>query len=303
MRAGTTYLGVMSLRERIHALPLVRNLPPVVSVIRLSGTIAAGTRFPGGVNLASMARAIDLAFSLGRLQAVALIINSPGGSAVQSLLLYRRIRALAQEKDLPVFAFTEDVAASGGYMLALAADEIYANESSIVGSIGVISAGFGFHDLLEKTGIERRIYAAGEHKGMLDPFRPEKKEDVEKLTALQKEVHSVFKDLVRERRADRLKEAEDKLFTGEFWTGIDAEKFGLVDGLGDIRAVMRERYGKNVRLRPVGAARPWWRRTGVFGIGTHRTGPVTLDGVLPANWAGDLVAAIEERALWGRFGL
>jgi signal peptide peptidase SppA len=263
---------------------------PTVAILRLSGAIGMPLPLRGdSLSLATLAGPIDRAFALRNLKAVALAINSPGGAAVQSALIARRIRALAVEKNVPVLAFVEDVAASGGYWLATAADEIYADEASIVGSIGVISAGFGFTELLQRLGIERRVHTAGPRKAMLDPFRPERPEEVARLVQLQQEIHQGFKAQVRERRGGRLKGDEAELFSGEFWTGRPALARGLIDGIGDLRGVLRGRFGDRVKLVPVGAPRGWLRRR--LGLG------------LPENWADQAVAALAERALWGRFGL
>ena len=263
---------------------------PKIAVVRLSGAI--GLPWPaggGGLSMTSIAGPLERAFRLRNLQAVALAINSPGGSAVQSSLIAKRIRALALEKKVPVLAFVEDVAASGGYWLATAGDEIFADESSIVGSIGVISSGFGFTDLLQRIGVERRVHTAGPRKSMLDPFRPEQPEDVARLERLQGEIHDNFKAQVRERRGARLKGEEAELFSGEFWTARQALARGLVDGIGDLRKTLRERFGTKVRLVPVTA------RRGLLG---RRLASGTLDG-----WAERALAAAEERALWTRFGL
>ena len=218
--------------------------PPTVAVLRLQGVIGpSGGPLRGGLNLAGLAEAIERAFRLRRLAAVALQINSPGGSAVQSALIAGRIRQRAAERQVPVFAFCEDVAASGGYWLALAADEIHAHPAGIVGSIGVIAAGFGFQDLMQRWGVERRVHTAGERKSFLDPFRPERPEDVARLDALLAELHEEFRAAVRERRGARLAAAEAELFNGDFWSGRRAAALGLVDGLGDLRSVMRARYG------------------------------------------------------------
>jgi serine protease SohB len=270
-------------------LPIARMRGvPVVAVLRLAGVIGPLGPWRSGLSLAGLARTLERGFSMGGLTAVALAINSPGGSAVQSSLIARRIRDLATEKKLPVFAFAEDVAASGGYWLATAADEIFADESSIVGSIGVISASFGFTDLLRRAGIERRVYTAGPRKAMLDPFRPEDPTDVEHLKALQLDIHESFKAQVRARRGSRLKADETTLFSGEVWTGRRALELGLIDGLGDLRSVMRARYGDKVKLLPVGVERGLLRRLRIGG---------------PQGWAEDLLAAAEERALWARYGL
>tara|TARA_R110000868_G_scaffold91679_4_gene254054 strand:+ start:1752 stop:2627 length:876 start_codon:yes stop_codon:yes gene_type:complete len=268
--------------------------PAVVGVVRLNGVIGAVSPLRGGIDLASVASALETAFKLKGVKAVALSINSPGGSPVQSSLIYKRIRALAKEESLPVYAFAEDVAASGGYMLACAADEIYADPSSIIGSIGVVSSGFGFTGLIEKLGVERRVHTAGESKAMLDPFKPENPDDVKRLLDLQAEVHEGFKGLVREARGDRLGAADD-IFTGAFWAASGALSRGLIDGLGDLRGTMRERFGDDVKLRVVGGKKPFWRRAG---LGSQAE-PVGLG----AGFATGLINALEDRSLWNRFGL
>jgi len=268
---------------------------PVVAVVPLVGTVGMMGRVGSSFNLASVASRLGKAFSTANVKAVALSVNCPGGSPVQSALIAGRIRALADEKEVPVIAFAEDVAASGGYMIAIAADEIFANESSIIGSIGVVSAGFGFDKLIEKIGIERRLYTAGERKAILDPFRPEDKKDVERLKVLQKTIHEHFKGLVRERRGDKLQAGPRKLFSGEFWTGQQALDLGLIDGLGDLRSIMRARYGEKLRFKTLSAAKPWLRSK--FGIGA------SLPGAGGAPWADDLIASLDARAHWARFGL
>ena len=241
-----------------------RKDAPLVSVLRLAGVIGrVGPVRGGSITLASMEKAIDRAFAPKRLAAVALSVNSPGGSPVQSALIARRIRDRADERGVPVLAFAEDVAASGGYWLACAGDEIFADENSIVGSIGVIAAGFGFSDLIARHGVERRVHTAGERKGMLDPFRPEDPEEVERLRAVQRDMHESFVSHVRARRGRRLREEEDVLFSGEFWTGRKAIELGLVDGLGDLRGVLRDRFGERVRIRPVAVRRGLRRRLGL----------------------------------------
>ena len=270
---------------------------PVVAVMRLAGVVSPAPQpFRGALNLAGMAGLIERACTLRGVRALALQVNSPGGSAVQSTLIAKRIRAVAMEHDLPVFAFIEDVAASGGYWLACAANEIYADRASVVGSIGVVSAGFGFAEALDKLGIERRLHAQGRRKAMLDPFRPEDPEDVERLVTIQRGIHQAFKDHVRDRRGKRLKGDDEALFSGDVWTGEEALALGLVDGLGDLRTVMRDRFGERVQLRVVGPARGWLRRR--FGI--LRPAPVWPD---PGELMLGALAALEERALWTRFGL
>jgi signal peptide peptidase SppA len=272
---------------------------PVVAVLRLSGVIGGRDLLSGRLTLAAVAGAIEQGFKTSGLKAVALAINSPGGSPVQSAFIYKRIRALATEKMVKVYAFCEDVAASGGYMLALSADEIYADESSIVGSIGVISAGFGFEKAIEKFGVERRVHATGDFKDMLDPFRPERPQDVEHLKALQLDVLRSFTGMVKERRGTRLNGPEEKLFSGAFWAGEEALKLGLIDGLGDLRTVMRRKYGEDVKLKVIGAERSWLRRQ----LGSAKAEPATTRSILPAGLPDELIAAIEARSLWSRFGL
>ncbi len=261
---------------------------PVVPVVRLSGPIGMTMPFTQTMSLASVAKSLERAFALKSAPAVALLINSPGGSPVQSHLIFRRIRALAEATDKHVFAFVEDAAASGGYMIACAADEIYADPCSIVGSIGVVTAGFGFDRVLERIGVERRVYTAGEKKVTLDPFRPERPEDVERLDALLKELHVIFADLVRSRRSATLAASDEVLFSGEFWLGTQALGLGLVDGLGDVKGTLKARYGEDVRMPLIAAPGSFLlRRPGGFG----------------ADLARGVVAAAEERALWARLGL
>jgi signal peptide peptidase SppA len=272
-----------------------RERPPLVPVVRLSGAIGVPSALRPSLNLGAVSGALDRAFSMRGAKAVAIVVNSPGGSPVQSMLIHKRIRALAQEKELPVYVFVEDVAASGGYMLALAGDEIIADPSSIVGSIGVIYAGFGFHRALEKLGVERRVHTAGARKLMLDPFRPEKPEDVERLHALQAEVHETFVDLVQARRGTVLGEDDETLFSGEFWTGRRALELGLIDGLGDLRTHMRARFGSKVRFKLVERAKGLWPLRG-----QRFMAPSAAPALFGAS---DVLATVEERALWARFGL
>jgi signal peptide peptidase SppA len=251
-----------------------------------------------GLSLSTSASAIEKAFSMRGAKAVAIQINSPGGSAVQSMMIYRRIRALAAEKDLKVYVFAEDVAASGGYLLALAGDEIYADASSIIGSIGVITATFGLNELISKIGVERRVYTAGASKDTLDMFLPEKPDDVERIKAIQSDVHRAFIDLVKTRRGAKIDKAGETLFNGEFWTGQKALEHGLIDGLADLRTKMRELYGDEVRLKLVAPSTSWLRRRrGVFAEG----GAFEF-GFSPGGLAADVISAIEARALWSRFG-
>ncbi len=290
------------MKKFLQKLPFSRKRGPRVAVLRMNGVISSAGRFGQGLNLSGLAGAIKHAFDIPQLKAVALVVNSPGGSPVQSSLIFKRIRALADEKGVPVFAFMEDVAASGGYYISVAADEIFADESSIVGSIGVVSAGFGFDKAIEKFGVERRIYTAGDRKATLDPFQPENEEDIKRLLAMQAEVHTTFKSVVKERRGNRLTEDDDKLFSGEFWSGTQAVRLGLIDGIGDLRTVMRRRFGKKVRLIVVTRERPWWKRATSFGM---KTGSVEEQPAraIGAGFAGELLNAVEVRSLWSRFGL
>ena len=237
-----------------------RNPPPVVAVVALAGVIGRLGPLQRGLSLAGLAETLERAFKREGAKAVALLVNSPGGSPVQSALIARRIRALAAEQSMPVYAFAEDVAASGGYWLLTAGDEIWADESSIVGSIGVVAGGFGFPEALRRLGVERRVYAAGEHKAALDPFQPEKSDEIDHLRAILEDTHEAFRRQVRERRQGRLKGDEAELFSGRFWAGRTALALGLVDGLGDLRTVMREKFGEKVRLKLIGDGRRWWRR-------------------------------------------
>ncbi len=279
--------------RRFVPIRAVRDPAPVVGVLRLSGVIGGRSGpFGGGLTLEGIEKSIDSAFSSKKVTAVALQINSPGGSPVQSALIARRIRALADETGKPVFAFAEDVAASGGYWLACAADEIYADENSIIGSIGVISAGFGFPDAIARLGIERRVYSAGENKSMLDPFKPEDEDDVARLKSLQADIHESFKRHVRDRRGDRLKEGGEPLFEGDFWTGGRALGFGLVDGIGDMHGVMREKYGDRVGFRKFSSKTSGLRRL---------LGRSERDAAFERTSA--VAAAVDEWSQWKRFGL
>lgn len=273
-----------------------RRTAPTIPVLRLHGTImAGGSQFRQHLSLASTAGVIEKAFATDA-PAVAISINSPGGSPVQSRLIYRRIRDLATEKKKAVIVFVEDVAASGGYMIAVAGDEIIADPSSIVGSIGVVSASFGFQDLIKKIGVERRVYTAGQNKVTLDPFKPEKKEDVERLKALQLEVHETFIDLVKERRGAKLGDDPD-LFTGLFWTGKRGVELGLVDALGDMRSVLKQRYGEKTRLKLISPPK------GLLGRRLAFMGGSSSGADIASAAASGIVDAADERALWGRYGL
>ncbi|WP_315796866.1 S49 family peptidase [Bradyrhizobium sp. SZCCHNRI3043] len=286
------------LLDRLKALlPARLRGVPVVPVVRLSGVIGAVTPLRPGLTLAGVAKVLERAFSMRNAKAVALVINSPGGSPVQSRQIYLRIRQLAAEKKLPVLVFVEDVAASGGYMIACAGDEIFCDPSSILGSIGVVGGSFGLQDLIKKIGIERRLYTAGEHKAMLDPFLPENPDDVARLKKIQREIHALFISLVKESRATRLKGADDVLFTGEYWAGDSAVTLGLADAIGDLRAVLRTRFGDKVATPVVAPA------AGLLSglLGRRAAGA----GSLGFGWTGlaeELISAAETRAIWARFG-
>jgi signal peptide peptidase SppA len=263
---------------------------PRVAVLRLSGAIGAAAGFgKQGLSLDELEGSISQAFELPKVKAVCLQINSPGGSPVQSELIYRYIKQCSKKNNVPVYSFAEDVAASGGYWLLCAGDEVYALQSSIIGSIGVIAAGFGFVDVIKKLGIERRVYTQGENKSILDPFQKEKKEDVDLIYAAQKEIHEAFKDLVKTSRGEKISKADHKdLFSGKFWTGKQAQALGLVDGINSLHDVMKDKYGEDVELIRINRPKGWLKRK--LGISADNV----VDG---------LIAKVEERSLWQRFGL
>jgi len=293
--------GWQSLIDRgMEWLPArLRRGVTVVPVVRLSGVIGAVTPLRPGMTLAGLARTLERAFAVSNAKAVALLVNSPGGSPVQSHQIFVRIRQLASEKKLPVLAFVEDVAASGGYMIACAADEIFCDPSSILGSIGVVGGSFGLTELIRKIGVERRLYTAGEHKAMLDPFLPENPEDVERLKAIQREIHALFIALVKSSRGARLKGADETLFTGEYWAGERAVSLGLADGVGDLRSTLRARYGEKVLTPLIAPA------SGLLaGLMGRRSPAASSLGALDAAAAlpDELISALETRAIWARFG-
>ncbi|WP_259780363.1 S49 family peptidase [Aestuariispira ectoiniformans] len=261
-----------------------------VAVIRLYGVIGQAGLMKKGLNLQDLEESLEQAFEVKKLKAVALSINSPGGSPVQSALIAGRIRELAAKNEVPVYAFCEDAAASGGYWLACAGDEIYAQSASIVGSIGVISAGFGFTELIEKIGVERRVYTSGDSKSQLDPFKPEKKDDIKHLKELQNDIHEQFKGYVRARRDGKLQKEEKDLFNGNFWTGAAAADLGLVDGLGELKAVCRDKFGDKVSFKDVSKPKGWLQRK------------LGMESRLDAVGRG-LMNQVEERWWWGRLGL
>ena len=278
--------------KKLESLPLIGRFfksGPKIPVIRLSGVIADSTMKRGGISMARMGTTLEKAFSREKAPAIAIIINSPGGAPAQSQLIARMIRKLSDEKEIPVFAFVEDVAASGGYWLACAADEIYAQETSIIGSIGVISAGFGFEDFIDRHGIKRRLHTSGREKSMLDPFLPEKSEDVARLKEIQGEMHTHFINWVKYRRSSKLNGRDDELFEGRFWLGSVAFDMGLIDAIGDVRSVLREKFGPDIRLTEMNPDKKF---------------PLLPKNLMKAqSWADDIMAAMEDRAIWSRFGL
>src|SRR6202789_3962281 len=277
--------------------PRLRRGTAIVPVVRLSGTIGAVTPLRPGMSLTGVARTLERAFATKNARAVALVINSPGGSPVQSRQIYLRIRQLAAEKKLPVLVFVEDVAASGGYMIACAGDEIFCDPSSILGSIGVVGGSFGFQELIKKIGVERRLYTAGAHKAMLDPFLPENPDDVSRLKALQREIHDIFIALVKGSRGARLKGADDVLFTGEYWAGETSVTLGLADAIGDLRTVLRTRYGDKVKTPVIAPS------TGMLSglLGRRSAGTLASLEAIP-GLPEELISALESRAIWARFG-
>src|SRR4051812_37693553 len=295
-RAGLSRL-VERLKEFLPAK--LRRGSAVVPVVRLSGVIGAVTPLRPGMSLAGVAKTLERAFGTRNAKAVALVINSPGGSPVQSRQIYLRIRQLAAEKKLPVLVFVEDVAASGGYMIACAGDEIFCDPSSILGSIGVVGGSFGFVDLIKKIGVERRLYTAGAHKATLDPFLPEDPDDVARLKKIQQEIHAIFIALVKQSRGARLKGADDLLFTGEYWAGDTSVSLGLADGIGDLRATLRARYGEKV-LTPV-IAPPSGMLSGLLGRKSAGAGAMAALDAIP-GLPDELISALETRAIWAKFG-
>src|SRR3954447_9186811 len=286
--------------DRLRQLLPARLRPgtTIVPVVRLSGLIGAVTPLRPGMSLAGMARTLERAFAIKHAKAVAVVINSPGGSPVQSRQIYLRIRQLAAEKKVPVLVFVEDVAASGGYMIACAGDEIYCDPSSIMGSIGVVGGSFGFQELIRKIGVERRLYTAGEHKAMLDPFLPEDPDDVARVKALQREIHAIFIALVKSSRGSRLKGAEDVLFSGEYWAGETSISLGLADAVGDIRSTLRARYGDKVQMPVI--APPTGLLASLMGRKSGAGTAVSLEGFV--GLPEELISALETRAIWAKFG-
>jgi signal peptide peptidase SppA len=292
---GEARQGPLAFEKWMNWIPArLRPGRAVVPVVRLSGVIGAVTPLRPGMSLAGLSRTLERAFSIKNAKAVALVINSPGGSPVQSRQIYLRIRQLADEKKLPVLVFVEDVAASGGYMIACAGDEIFCDPSSILGSIGVVGGSFGFQELIKKVGVERRLYTAGAHKAMLDPFLPENPDDVTRLKALQREIHAIFIALVKQSRGARLKGADDVLFTGEYWAGETSISLGLADAIGDLRSTLRARYGDKVQTPLIAPA------SGMLSGLLGRRSPGALEG--PSSLPEQVISAVEARAIWAKFG-
>ena len=260
---------------------------PVVACVNLHGVIGKDSKLSSGLNFENVAPLLKRAFEMKKVKAVALAVNSPGGSPVQSDLIYNYVRELSEEKKIPVYTFAQDVAASGGYWLLLAGDEVYAHNSSILGSIGVIFSGFGFVDLIKKIGVDRRVYTEGKNKAILDPFLPEQDENVEILKDCQRDIFEGFKDLVKSRRQGKLKELEENLFTGAFWSGKKSLELGLIDGVCDMRSKMKEKFGAKVELVQI----------------TAKKGLLKSFFSEKSNLANSLLNKFEERMSFGKFGL
>ena len=261
----------------------------IIPHIRLSGVIGSAGRFKQGIDFSGQQEIIKKAFSIKKAKNIAISINSPGGSPVQSHLIHDYIKQLAKKNKKKVIVFAEDVAASGGYLIACAGDEIYANSSSIVGSIGVISASFGFQDAIKKIGVQRRVYTAGKNKSTLDPFQEEKEEDIERIKKLQLELHSDFIEVVKKSRGLKLKDPEkNNTFTGEFWTGSSSMKLGLIDGIGNAEQILREKFGEDIVIKKLEKQKSFIEKKLSSSI---------------VNQIDNIASVIEERALWQKFGL
>ncbi len=261
----------------------------IIPHIKLSGVIGSAGRFKQGIDFSGQQEIIKKAFTIKKAKIVAISINSPGGSPVQSHLIHDYIKQLAKKNKKKVMIFAEDVAASGGYLIACAGDEIYANSSSIIGSIGVISASFGFQDAIKKIGVQRRVYTAGKNKSTLDPFKEEKEEDIERIKKLQLELHSDFIEVVKKSRGSKLKDPEkNNTFTGEFWSGSASMKLGLIDGVGNAEQILREKFGEDIIIKKLEKQKSF----------IEKKLSSSLD-----NQIDNIASVIEERALWQRFGL
>lgn len=282
-------LDVVNL-DKLGDVPVIGDIfcnKSKVAVIRMSGVISDTAVRKNGISHTKYTKTIEKALSIKKLGALALVINSPGGSPAQASLIASHIKRLARKKEIPVYTFVEDVAVSGGYWLACAADEIYAQESSIIGSVGVISAGFGFEDFIEKYNVHRRVYTAGKDKSFMDPFSPEKDSDVEKLRSIQEKIHAGFIKWVKERRGEVLKGDDTTLFEGNFWTGEQAIELGLIDGIGEMHEILQEKYGESIRFVEIKTDRTWYQQF----LGSK------------ADWVNELITAIEDRTIWSKFGL
>jgi signal peptide peptidase SppA len=255
-------ISTSKLDQLLSFLPFekFRNPPATIAVLRLAGPIGSSPQMRNGLSLDGLNETIEETFKLPRLKAICLSINSPGGSPVQSELIASRIRELAHENKIPVYSFIEDVGASGGYWLACIGDEIYASKSSIIGSIGVISAGFGFVDAIKKLGVERRLYTQGKNKSLLDPFTPEKKEDIEVIKKIQRDIHQHFIDFVRDRRGNKVTQTDEIIYTGEVWAGEIAQDFGLIDGIDNLYSFVRRKFGKNINIKNMSQKQSWLKK-------------------------------------------
>jgi signal peptide peptidase SppA len=284
------------LREALKDVPYIGPLlegKPKVIAIRMAGVIADTAMMRrAGISHQKYSKLIEKAFHSPNTKAIALVINSPGGAPAQCSLITAQIRRLSEEKEIPVYAFVEDVAASGGYWLACAAGEIYAQETSIVGSIGVISAGFGFEDLIKRYDIHRRVYTAGKDKSFLDPFKPERPEDVARLRELQESMHDSFKNWIKDRRGDKLNGTDNQTMEGAFWVATDALHYGLIDGIGDCRSIMKEKFGDDIKIVDIAPEKKWFPSFLPMGGGDAKVDMVA-----------EALSYAEDRAAWGRFGL
>lgn len=286
------------IRDTLKDIPVIGPLAegkPKVVALRMAGVIADSAMVrSAGISHAKYTKLIDKAFGMPNVKAVALIINSPGGAPAQCSLITAQIRKLAEEKEVPVYAFVEDVAASGGYWLSCAANEIYAQETSIVGSIGVITSGFGLEDFIKRYDIHRRVYTSGKDKSFLDPFKAEKPEDLKRLRELQESMHDAFKHWVKDRRGEKLNGDDNTLMEGAFWTASDALHYGLIDGIGDCRSVMKNRFGDDIKIVDLAPDKKWFS-TLPFASGVSQLNKDDLFATA--------LSYAEERAAWGRFGL
>jgi len=282
--------------QLLSLLPMFTPSKPVIAILRLCGVIGKTGSFKSGLTIESLNELIEKAFEIKKLLAVCLIINSPGGSPVQSELIAARIRSLAQEKKVKVYSFVEDVAASGGYWLACAGEQIYACSSSIIGSIGVVSSGFGFHEAINKLGIERRVYSQGKNKSVLDPFKPEQESDIEIVKNIQKQIHDHFIDYVKERRAGKLTQTDDILFNGEFWTAQSALDYGLIDGVDNIYNVIKKKFGKDVKIEYIANKQSWFKKK--VGLINHETAQDFSQTLVDS-----LIDSVETKIMYDKFNM